>query len=288
MNGQRSGADGQPDGSVPEIARDETTTPTPVSSPAGTTAPMVEGGGAPAREPAGPAEGWGAPAARQGNGSAAQAWTVKRGLAVAGAAAVLAAGAGVGVYALTSSRSSSAAAGTTGASGRGLVGPGNQGSVQGGPGTQGEFGDVAAPGQGGAGSIPPDGMAGVSGLSEAVHSEYVVLQGSEYVTRAEQLGTVTEVSSGALTVKSSDGFSRSYALAADVLVTNQQLRRQQAGNAGSQLTAADIVAGGTVRIAATKNGSDYTAESVIVTATTAGSTTGGTTRGVTAGAGRVS
>jgi hypothetical protein len=127
-------------------------------------------------------------------------------------------------------------------------------------------------------------MAGVSGLSAAVHSEYVVLQGSEYVTRAEQLGTVTEVSSGALTVKSSDGFSRSYALAADVLDTNQQLRRQQAGNAGARLSAADIVAGGTVRIVATKNGSDYTAESVIVTATTAGGTTGGTT----SGAGRVS
>jgi hypothetical protein len=132
----------------------------------------------------------------------------------------------------------------------------------------------------------------VSGQSAAVHSEYVVLQGSEYVTKAEQLGTVTEVSSGALTVKSSDGFSRSYALAADVLVTNQQQRRQQAGNAGAQLTVADIVAGGTVRVVATKNGNDYTAASVIVTATTAGGTTGGTTggstNGTTGGTGRVS
>jgi hypothetical protein len=127
----------------------------------------------------------------------------------------------------------------------------------------------------------------VSGQSAAVHSEYVVLQGSEYVTRAEQLGTVTEVSSGALTVKSSDGFSRSYALAADVLVTNQQQRRQQAGNAGARLTVADIVAGGTVRVVATKNGNDYTAASVIVTATTAG-TTNGSTNGTTGGTGRVS
>ena len=118
----------------------------------------------------------------------------------------------------------------------------------------------------------------MGGLSAAVHAEYVVLQGSEYVTKAEQLGTVTEVTSGAVTVRSSDGFSRSYTLAEDVPVMRQQQRRQQAGNAASQLTVADIVPGGTVRVVSAKNGSDYAAESVIVTTTSAGGAgnTGGT------------
>ena len=111
-------------------------------------------------------------------------------------------------------------------------------------------------------------MAG--GLSAAVHAEYVVLQGSGYVTKAEQLGIVTDVSSTAVTVKSSDGFTRSYALGGDVVVSNLQQRRQQAGGStGSQLSVADIVAGGTVRIVAAKDGSDYTAESVLVVAATA-------------------
>jgi hypothetical protein len=132
------------------------------------------------------------------------------------------------------------------------------------------------PGQGGTGNFAPQGTAGVGGLSAAVHAEYVVLQGSAYVTKAEQLGTVTEVSSAAVTVKSSDGFSRSYALGADVLVTSQQQRRQQTGNTGSQLSVADIVAGGAVRIVSSKNGDDYTAESVTVTGTAASGSTSGT------------
>ena len=66
------------------------------------------------------------------------------------------------------------------------------------------------PGQGGPGDFAAGGMGG--GLSAAVHAEYVVLQGSAYITMAEQLGTVSEVSSSSVTVKSSDGFTRSYAL----------------------------------------------------------------------------
>jgi hypothetical protein len=289
MNGQPKGGSGEVHGSVPEASPQRPTVPTPVASPAGTPSAAPETSAREAGRPAhGPyswaapvqdagisAGGWGAPAAKPGEGSAAQSWTVKRGLAVAGAAAVLAAGAGLGVYALTSSPAT--ADGTGGAAGGGLVGPGGQGSGQGGPGAQGGFGGGAAPGQGGAGNFQPDGVA-VGGLSAAVHGEYVVLQGSEYVTKAEQLGTVTEASSGAVTVKSSDGFSRSYVLGQDVLVTNQQQRRQQ-GNAGTRLTAADIVNGGTVRIVSSRNGSDYTAESVIVIGTTASGSPSGATSG---------
>ncbi|WP_223914406.1 hypothetical protein [Arthrobacter sp. NicSoilC12] len=96
-----------------------------------------------------------------------------------------------------------------------------------------------------------------------MHAEYAVLQGSAYTTMAEQLGTVSDVSSSSVTVKSSDGFTRSYALRSDVVVSNLQQRRQQAGGAGTQLSVADIVAGGTVRIVAEKDGSGYTAASVM-------------------------
>ena len=224
----------------------------------------------PRQEPPAPpaAAGWGAPGTAAKTASAAKPWTLTRGLAVAGAAAVLAVGAGVGVYALTSS--SAAANGAAGAAAGGAAGggAGGQGVAPGMPGSaQGGFADGGMSGQGGPGDFAAGGMGG--GLSAAVHAEYVVLQGSEYTTMAEQLGTVSEVSSSSVTVKSSDGFTRSYALGSDVVVSNLQQRRQQAGGTGTQLSVADIVAGGTVRIVAAKDGSGYTASSVMVVAATA-------------------
>lgn len=226
--------------------------------------------GMPRQEPVpAAATGWGAPGTSAKTASAAKPWTLKRGLAVAGAAAVLAVGAGAGVYALTSS----ATAATGAAGGAGAGGPGGQGVAPGAPGSaqdgsaQGGFAGGGMPGQGGPGDFAAGGMG--SGLSAAVHAEYVVLQGSAYTTMAEQLGTVSEVSSSSVTVKSSDGFTRSYALGSDVVVSNLQQRRQQAGGAGTQLSVADIVAGGTVRIVAAKDGSGYTAASVMVVAATA-------------------
>lgn len=233
----------------------------PARAAAGWDAP---GWGAPAQGPAGPAQGWGAARAPRPESSAAKPWPLKRGLVVAGAAVVLAAGAGLGVYALTSS--SAAADGTA------LAGSRGQGFAQGGTGGQGSAPDGFAgggmPAPGGAGNFPAGGVGG--GLAAAVHAEYVVLQGTGYVTKAEQLGTVTEVSAGSVTVKSSDGFTRSYALGADVVVGRQQPRRQQGGGStGSQLGVADIVAGASVRIVAVKNGTDYAAESVVVVAAAA-------------------
>lgn len=213
-----------------------------------------------------PSGGWGVPAsagsfAGKGPGGRSKPWTRKRGLVVAGAAAVLAGGAGVGVYALSSSSTADAAAG-----GQTLLGtgPGARG------GTQGGFADGGMPAQGGPGDFAPGGLGGMgSGVSAAVHSEYVVLQGGAYVTKVEQQGTVAEVSSDSVTVKSADGFSRTYSLGPDVVVSNQQLRRQQAGGtSGRQLTVADIVSGATVRIVAAKDSNSFPAESVQLVATT--------------------
>ncbi|WP_346960427.1 hypothetical protein [uncultured Arthrobacter sp.] len=229
------------------------------------TPPAAAGWGAPA------APGWGAPSGTAPRISADKPWTLKRGLAVAGAAVVLAAGAGVGVYALTSS---SAAASNTAAGAAGGPG-GSQGSVPGMPGAQqGGFDDGGLSGPGGHDDFDAGGVGGMAGgLSSAVHAEYVVLNGSEYTTTAEQLGTVSEVSSSSVTVKSSDGFTRSYALGSDVVVSHAQQRRQQAGGTGTQLSVADIVAGGTVRVVAAKAGAGYTASSVqIVAATGTGQT----------------
>ena len=108
-----------------------------------------------------------------------------------------------------------------------------------------------------------------SGVSAAAHSEYVILQDGAYVTKVEQQGTVTEVRADAVTVKSADGFSRTYSLGSDVAVSNQQQRRQQAGGSSpSQLTVADIVSGAMVRIAAVKESNGFPAESVQLVATT--------------------
>ncbi|MGO4807320.1 hypothetical protein AB4089_19620 [Arthrobacter sp. 2MCAF15] len=250
--GGQPAADTAPGWGAPQISQ------VPASAP---------GWGMPRQEHTAPtgATGWGAPRAGTKTAPAASPWTLKRGLVVAGAAAVLAVGAGAGVYALTST--SAAANGTAGAAGGAGGAAGGQGFAPGMPGSaQGGAAAGGMPGQGGPGNFAAGGMGG---LSSAVHAEYVVLQGTEYTTMAEQLGIVSEVSSSSVTVKSSDGFTRSYALGSDVVVSNLQQRRQQAGGTGTQLSVADIVAGGTVRIVAAKDGSGYTATSVMVVAATA-------------------
>ncbi|CAN7208712.1 hypothetical protein LJR078_000688 [Arthrobacter sp. LjRoot78] len=261
-----SEADQVPEGKAPE---GRTPAASSVSRPAGGgqnagwgTPPSAAGSAFP------PAAGWGSP--RQHGGWDAPAgrskpWTMKRGVVVAGAAAVLAGGAGVGIYALTTS--SAAADGTDGTADAGALQetlPGSRGGAQGG------FADGGMPPQGGPGNFAPEGLGGMgSGVSAAVHSEYVILQDGAYVTKVEQQGTVTEVSSGAVTVKSTDGFSRTYSLDSDVAVSNQQQRRQQAGGtSASTLTVADIVSGAMVRIVAAKDGDSFPAESVQLVAAT--------------------
>ncbi|MBT2536208.1 hypothetical protein [Arthrobacter sp. ISL-69] len=201
-----------------------------------------------------------------GPGGRSKPGTAKRGMVAAGAAVVLVGGAGVGMYALASS--SAAADGTADATADGEARqetlPGARGGAQGG------FADGGMPAQGGPGNFAPEGLGGMgSGVSAAVHSEYVILQDGAYVTKVEQQGTITEVSSDAVTVQSTDGFSRSYSLGSDVAVSNLQQRRQQAGGTStSQLTVADIASGTMVRIVAAKESNGFPAESVQLVATT--------------------
>lgn len=267
----------------------------------GTSPGWGSGWGAPGPAPtnAAPAPGWGAgwggpPSAEKAGASAAggRPWTMKRGLVVAGAATVLAAGAGATAYGLGSSAAASGgtAAGTRGGFAQGGTQGGlNQGGVPGGlpqdggsvggPGGMQAPGSGTVPGQGG--DFAPNGLGGMgSGVSAAVHSEYVVEESGEYVTKVAQLGTVSEVSSGSVTVKSADGFTRTYTLSSDTLVGNMLQRRQQAATGG--LTVADIVAGATVRIVAGKDGSAFAAETVQVSGT-ATTQSGGSQSGAATG-----
>ena len=244
--------------------------------------------------------GWGGPpSAGKAGGPAAggKPWTMKRGLVVAGAATVLAAGAGATVYGL--GNNAAAAGGTAAGAQGGLAQGGTQGGLSqggtqgglsqdggsmGGPGGMQAPGSGTVPGQGG--DFAPNGLGGMgSGVSAAVHSEYVIEENGQYVTKVAQLGTVSAVSSGSVTVKSSDGFTRTYTLSGDTVVSNLLQRRQQ--SATGDLTVADIVTGASVRIVAGKDGAAFAAENVQVSGTTTqsgGSTgSGGSTQSGTSG-----
>jgi hypothetical protein len=63
------------------------------------------------------------------------------------------------------------------------------------------------------------GFRGEFGLGGALHGEFVVPKdGGGYQTVATQRGKVTAVSKDSLTVKSDDGYSRTYTLTADTMV----------------------------------------------------------------------
>lgn len=263
----------------------------PPSAPSTSASPSASSSTAvyelPAEQPSGGGAGWGdvwgapPPAGRAGGAAAnPKRWTMKRGLVVAGAATVLAAGAGVGAYSLASNAAAADGTPAAGGAGQGGLAQGGMpqdgmtqdgGGALGGPGgTQGGFANGTVPGQGG--DFAPGGLGGMgSGISSAVHSEYVIKENGQYVTKVAQLGTVTDVSSGSVTVKSTDGFTRSYTLGDATAVGNQQLRRQQSSASG--LTVADIAAGATVSIVAAKDGSAFAAESVqLIAAVQAGQT----------------
>ncbi|GAB3427055.1 hypothetical protein [Flindersiella endophytica] len=66
------------------------------------------------------------------------------------------------------------------------------------------------------------GMPGRFGMGMGLHGEFVVKQsdGSGYQTVATQVGKVTAVSSSSITLKSEDGYSRTYTVTADTLVNS--------------------------------------------------------------------
>jgi hypothetical protein len=65
----------------------------------------------------------------------------------------------------------------------------------------------------------PGMLGGIEGPMGALHGQFVVpKQGGGYQTLVVQRGKVTSVSTSSITVKSDDGFSATYAVAADTLV----------------------------------------------------------------------
>ncbi|MFK4640544.1 hypothetical protein [Paenarthrobacter histidinolovorans] len=277
MNEHNSPAAPQP-GPAPESEPETAGQP---GSPS-TTAEPYAGWGAP---PSSASQGWGKqqhelPTAARGGRA------VKRVLMVAGIAVVVVAGTAAGFYSLGSAGSADAANVPPGQTDAGGLGgqavPGQGGTGQDGVTQDGMTQDgMGRPGQGQmGGNMPPEGLGLAGGPGAAVHSEYVVLRDGAYVAMADQLGTVTDVSSASLTVKSADGFTRSYAVSSETAVA-QGIR--QRGTATSPLTLADVAAGSAVRVTAAKDGDNYTAESIRLTPTTGqggtssqGSTPGGT------------
>ncbi|WP_324644097.1 hypothetical protein [Pseudarthrobacter sp. LT1] len=220
--------------------------------------------------------GWGAPqqyaptdSTRGGKGN----WTAKKGLLVGGVAVVVAAAAGAGAYAAGNGSGTASATNGQGAGAMGQVGPGSQSGVTGPDGQSGMGGGMAGGMDGGMSMDGGPGGLGVgpAGLNAAVHSEYVVLQGSGYVTMAGQAGTVTEISGTSMTVKSEDGFSRTYAVGSDVEVT-QGMRQRGGGSTGTTLSFSNVTSGASVRVTALKDAETYTAETIQLAAATTAST----------------
>jgi len=146
-------------------------------------------------------------------------WTWRRSVLAMLIAAGIAAGGGAVVYALS---------GSTGTERRGPTGSP--------PGYGQEW---RAPG----GPMSRYGPDGAVNLRNALHGEFVVAQGGGYVTKVMHTGELVEASDGSLTVRSDDGFTRSYVLSP--------------GTVWNEVATGDIV-----RVVATKSGDVLTTESV--------------------------
>jgi hypothetical protein len=95
------------------------------------------------------------------------------------------------------------------------------------------------------------GRRGMFGLGGALHGEFVVeKEGGGYQTVATQRGEVTAVSKDSLTVKSEDGYSRTYKLTEDTMVN------------AARDGIADVKTGNTVNVFATVADGNATAVSV--------------------------
>ncbi|MEV4703831.1 hypothetical protein [Actinoplanes sp. NPDC049316] len=96
------------------------------------------------------------------------------------------------------------------------------------------------------------GGGGGPGMAAALHGTYVVPDGNGgYVTQETQTGTVSAVSSTSITVKSADGYSRTYVVGGSTTVDN----------GADQIS--DVQSGHTVRVVATRSGDTATATAVI-------------------------
>ncbi|HTW01971.1 MAG TPA: hypothetical protein VMF87_16855 [Streptosporangiaceae bacterium] len=100
-------------------------------------------------------------------------------------------------------------------------------------------------GHGGHGGFRRFGAGGFGGLFGALHGQLVVTKpGGGYETVDVQSGQVTAVSTTSITVKSADGYSKSYAVAAS---TNVDAQRDGIGSVkvGNQVSLLATVSGGT-------------------------------------------
>lgn len=168
---------------------------------------------------------------------------VGTGIAVA-AVAIGALGIAGTAYATNSSPTPSAA--PSGDVTPGYAAPGNpSGRAQGVPGA-----GAMRPGYG-LGRGPGRGHVGL-GLGPGIHGSFVVpKQGGGYQTVDTQVGTVTGVSSTSITVRSADGFTRSYAVDAATMVD-----AQRDGIAA-------VRTGDEVGVLAVENGSTHTAVRIV-------------------------
>lgn len=176
-----------------------------------------------------------------------QRWRNGRPMAIAGVAIVaLAGGAGVG-YAATHSFAKSSSANTNT-----VAAPAPTASAGTGPAPAGRAWHAFAGGPGGPGGGLRFSFGGFFGLGGGVvHGQVTVPKSSGgYQTVDVQQGTVTAVSSTSITVKSSDGFTASYAVNSKTIVD------AQAAGIGS------VKKGDTVYVTATVSGTTATAADV--------------------------
>ncbi|MGX6606651.1 hypothetical protein ACWKSP_31685 [Micromonosporaceae bacterium Da 78-11] len=108
------------------------------------------------------------------------------------------------------------------------------------------------------------GMGG-AGTAAALHGSYVISDGSGgYTTQLTQTGTVAAVSTSSITVKSTDGYSKTYVISSSTTVDN----------GADKIT--DVATGHTVRVIAT--GSDSAATATTITDSNIASTSQNSTQ----------
>ena len=108
---------------------------------------------------------------------------------------------------------------------------------------------------------------------QALHSETVVKNpDGSFQTEVSQRGTVESVSENSVTVKSEDGFSQSYVVNAETriaklppLAEDGSAPTDESGKRlkPTDITAADLKAGDTVRVQGIRNGDSVTAEKIV-------------------------
>ncbi|GIM93883.1 hypothetical protein [Paractinoplanes toevensis] len=110
-------------------------------------------------------------------------------------------------------------------------------------------GSSAASGPGGGQGIGQGGPGGTQNAATALHGTYVVSDGNGgYTTQLTQTGTVSTISGTSITVKSDDGYSKTYVISTSTTVGTGRI--------------ADVLKGHTVRIVATSVKQKITASSI--------------------------